>query len=226
MVRSSTIRLNYTFRMTKNSTSFEPSDKLALQYIKEKGYASYSSLKNVRDCVDPTKKTSAVWFDVGTEVHSRFLEKKKPILKLSKEDTASVVSMVEALELPDAVRALLLSGHADADALTAKLPAQWHSMEHNAANWVISGLTTPDEAHDCLGLRLWTRLAQEAHVVAPVAAAFGQQEHAGADGMEPGVLVITSDAAHASQCRISTPKRRIRSKIVGGISRGTTTTTL
>jgi len=93
--------------MTKNSTSFEPNDKLALQYIKDKGYASYSSLKNVRDCVDPTKKTSAVWFDVGTEVHSRFLEKKKPILKLSKEDTASVVSMVEALELHPVVRRLM-----------------------------------------------------------------------------------------------------------------------
>ena len=93
--------------MTKNSTSFEPNDKLALQYIKDKGYASYSSLKNVRDCVDPSKKTSAVWFDVGTEVHSRFLEKKKPILKLSKEDTASVVSMVEALELHPVVRRLM-----------------------------------------------------------------------------------------------------------------------
>jgi len=93
--------------MTKNSTDFEPSDKLALKYIQEKGYASYSSLKNVRDCVDPTKKTSAAWFDVGTEVHSRFLEKKKPILKLSKEDTASVVSMVEALELHPVVRRLM-----------------------------------------------------------------------------------------------------------------------
>jgi len=93
--------------MTKNSTGFEPSDKLALKYIQEKGYASYSSLKNVRDCVDPSKKTSAVWFDVGTEVHSRFLEKKKPILKLSKEDTASVVSMVEALELHPVVRRLM-----------------------------------------------------------------------------------------------------------------------
>jgi len=93
--------------MTKNSTDFEPSDKLALKYIQEKGYASYSSLKNVRDCVDPTKKTSAVWFDVGTEVHSRFLEKKKPILKLSEEDTNSVVSMVEALELHPVVRRLM-----------------------------------------------------------------------------------------------------------------------
>jgi len=99
--------------MTKNSTSFEPNDKLALQYIKDKGYASYSSLKNVRDCVDPTKKTSAVWFDVGTEVHSRFLEKKKPILKLSKEDTASVVSMVEALELHPVVRRLMFKAQVE-----------------------------------------------------------------------------------------------------------------
>lgn len=94
--------------MTKNSTSFEPSDKLALQYIKEKGYASYSSLKNVRDCVDPTKKISAVWFDVGTEVHSRFLEKKKPILKLSAQDNQAVKSMVEALERHPVVSQLML----------------------------------------------------------------------------------------------------------------------
>lgn len=93
--------------MTKNSTSFEPNDKLALQYIKEKGYASYSSLKNVRDCVDPTKKSGGVWFDVGTEVHSRFLEKKKPILELSDDDTNSVVKMVEALELHPVVRRLM-----------------------------------------------------------------------------------------------------------------------
>jgi hypothetical protein len=99
--------------MTKNSTGFEPSDKLALQYIKEKGYASYSSLKNVRDCVDPSKKTSAVWFDVGTEVHSRFLEKKKPILKLSTEDTKSVVAMVEALELHPVVRRLMFKAQVE-----------------------------------------------------------------------------------------------------------------
>lgn len=94
--------------MTKNSTSFEPSDKLALQYIKEKGYASYSSLKNVRDCVDPTKKTSAVWFDVGTEVHSRFLEKKKPVLDIfSPADLIAIKFMVEALELHPVVRRLM-----------------------------------------------------------------------------------------------------------------------
>ncbi|MGE0330521.1 MAG: ATPase, T2SS/T4P/T4SS family [Ramlibacter sp.] len=108
--------------------------------------------------------------------------------------------VVEALELPDAARALLLSGHADADALAARLPAKWHSMEHNAANWVISGLTTPDEAHDGLGLRLWTRLAQESNTLAPVAAALGQQGQDGNAADEPGVLVITGDAAHAHHC--------------------------
>jgi type IV pilus assembly protein PilB len=101
--------------------------------------------------------------------------------------------VVEVLELPDAVRALLLGGHADADALSDQMPKQWHSIEHNAANWVISGLTTPDEAHDCLGLRLWTRLAQENGVTAPVAAALGQEDSAAASEAAPTVLLITGD---------------------------------
>lgn len=101
--------------------------------------------------------------------------------------------VVEVLELPDSVRALLLGGHADADALSDQLPQQWHSIEHNAANWVISGLTTPDEAHDCLGLRLWTRLAQENGVTAPVAAALGQDDVTATSDPAPTVLLITDD---------------------------------
>lgn len=102
--------------------------------------------------------------------------------------------VVEVLDLPDSVRGLLLGGHADADALAAQLPKQWHSIEHNAANWVISGLTTPDEAHECLGLRLWTRLAQEAGVTAPVAAALSQ-DGVSISGHEaaPTVLLIGGD---------------------------------
>ncbi len=47
----------------------------ALEYIRVKGYASYSSLKMVRDCQIPTK-FNAAWFDLGTAVHSLLLEHK------------------------------------------------------------------------------------------------------------------------------------------------------
>lgn len=50
-------------------------DKPALDYIRAKGYASYSSLKLVRDCQIPTK-FNAAWFDEGTAVHSLLLEHK------------------------------------------------------------------------------------------------------------------------------------------------------
>lgn len=92
--------------MTKNTTSFQPSDELALKYIKERGYASYSSLVNVRDCRDPSVKKSTVYFDVGTEVHARFLEKYSS-LKLGKEDTKKVVKMVDALESHPVVTKLM-----------------------------------------------------------------------------------------------------------------------
>jgi hypothetical protein len=48
-------------------------DKPALEYIRQRGYASYSSLKNVRDCVIPTVSNEA-YFKFGTELHARFLE--------------------------------------------------------------------------------------------------------------------------------------------------------
>ena len=48
-------------------------DRLALEYIKTKGYASYSSLKRVRDGWDG-KVQSYPALDIGTELHSRFLE--------------------------------------------------------------------------------------------------------------------------------------------------------
>lgn len=48
-------------------------DTPALQYIKDRGYASYSSVKNVRDCEVPTK-SDAAWFVEGGETHSLWLE--------------------------------------------------------------------------------------------------------------------------------------------------------
>lgn len=63
--------------MTKNQIEFGGSDALALQYIRDRGYCSYSSMKNVRDKEDPKPFVETPYYQFGKELHSRFLEKKK-----------------------------------------------------------------------------------------------------------------------------------------------------
>lgn len=63
--------------MTRNQVEFGGDDKAALQYIRDKGYVSYSSLCNVieRRAPEPFKVTP--YYTFGKELHSRFLERKK-----------------------------------------------------------------------------------------------------------------------------------------------------
>jgi hypothetical protein len=63
---------------------FQGDDSAAIEYIRKRGYVSYSSMKNVRDCVVPSFFTTPA-FEFGKELHSRDLEKKK-IKTLSKEE--------------------------------------------------------------------------------------------------------------------------------------------
>lgn len=71
-------------------------DTLALNYIRERGYASYSSMKNVRDCVEPSPffETPALIF--GKELHSRWLENKK-LKTLSAAEEAQLRKMLARL---------------------------------------------------------------------------------------------------------------------------------
>lgn len=52
---------------------FQGDDGPAIDYIRKRGYASYSSLKNVRDKEIPQYKTTT-YFKFGGELHSRSLE--------------------------------------------------------------------------------------------------------------------------------------------------------
>lgn len=63
--------------MTKNQIEFEGSDKKALEYIRMRGYCSYSSMCNVREKRDPEPFKKTEYYDFGHELHSRFLEGKK-----------------------------------------------------------------------------------------------------------------------------------------------------
>ena len=70
-------------------------DKPAIDYIRKRGYASYSSLKNVRDCLIPSVyKSTALNF--GKELHSRDLEKKRTCT-LSKEEEIKLKGMLAVL---------------------------------------------------------------------------------------------------------------------------------
>lgn len=63
--------------MSKNQVEFGGSDTLALDYIRKRGYASYSSMTNVRDKKDPQPLVETEYYEFGKELHSRFLERKK-----------------------------------------------------------------------------------------------------------------------------------------------------
>lgn len=66
-----------------------------ISYVKERGYVSYSSLKKIRDG-EPPGYTTGIHFDVGTELHSRWLEG-KTIQVFDKPTEAMLKGMTKAL---------------------------------------------------------------------------------------------------------------------------------
>lgn len=82
--------------MTTNQIEFGGSDKLALDYIRMRGYASYSSMTNVRDKQDPRPFVETVYYRFGKELHSRFLERKKTCT-LTPDEERTLRGMVHAL---------------------------------------------------------------------------------------------------------------------------------
>jgi len=80
-----------------------------IEYIRSRGYVSYSSLKKLRDGEAPGY-TGGIHFDVGTETHSRWLEKKIG-KKFDPENERIIRGMVKALDA-DRVACALLKGSA------------------------------------------------------------------------------------------------------------------
>jgi len=80
-------------------------DTPALDYIRKRGYASYSSVKNVRDCVIPSI-IDAKYFTFGKELHSRLLENTK-LEKLSKPEELMLFEMLSKLRTNPIVKSLL-----------------------------------------------------------------------------------------------------------------------
>lgn len=72
-------------------------DRPALDYIRKRGYASYSSIKMVRDCEVPGGFVDGPWFAFGKELHSRDLEKKK-IATLTEPEEKQLAAMLKSLD--------------------------------------------------------------------------------------------------------------------------------
>lgn len=80
-------------------------DSYAIDYIRKRGYASYSSIKNVRDKEVPSFFSSpALVF--GKELHSRLLEQKK-LETLSAEEEKHLRAMLKALDESKLVQKLM-----------------------------------------------------------------------------------------------------------------------
>lgn len=82
--------------MGKNTIDLRGNDIPALEYIKSRGYASYSSMVNVRDKKEPQPFVETPYFKFGKELHSRFLEHKK-LETLSEEEEEQLKAMVNNL---------------------------------------------------------------------------------------------------------------------------------
>lgn len=91
--------------MKKGYSEFTGDDTLALKYIQDRGYASFSSLRNVRDKVEPSKMPTE-YFTFGTELHSRFLEDKVGEL-LSDREEDKLSKMIGALRANKLVRTIM-----------------------------------------------------------------------------------------------------------------------
>jgi len=81
-----------------------------IEYIRKRGYVSFSSLKNLRDGTMKTY-TANINFDIGTEVHSRWMEKTKTKTRWNADHEKNINAMVNALN-EDKISSGLLKGAA------------------------------------------------------------------------------------------------------------------
>jgi hypothetical protein len=90
-----------------NHKDWIPSIDAAMAYIRAKGYASYNSLKMVRDKTDPDDRPSnKSYFTFGTELHSRLLEQTK-IETLSELEEKQLAAMLKSIRSNSVVKRLL-----------------------------------------------------------------------------------------------------------------------
>jgi type II secretory ATPase GspE/PulE/Tfp pilus assembly ATPase PilB-like protein len=106
------------------------------------------------------------------------------------------IPVVEIVEMTAVMRASLLEGVTDLPSLEKALGNRFRPMASSAAEWVLAGESTPEEAFRALGLRFWNQLA----VAHGKSVASVQIDSAGKQGGSTfsSILFLTADATLAS----------------------------
>ncbi|MEJ6008126.1 ATPase, T2SS/T4P/T4SS family [Paucibacter sp. AS339] len=102
--------------------------------------------------------------------------------------------VAEVIEVNDRLRAAFLANRIDNATLVGALPDGWQSIQVNAANWIVSGESTPEEAYANLGTAFWTALSHSSKRRVPIQDAIAQaSNHSSATALT--ALVVTPDPA-------------------------------
>jgi hypothetical protein len=118
---------------------FQGDDAPAIDYIRQRGYASYSSLKNVRDREIP-QVINAKYLTFGKELHSRFLENKK-LETMDEAQEKQVDAMIKSLRAHPVVK-LIMKGAKTEVKFHQKLNGVWVLGYIDILNFDIADLKT------------------------------------------------------------------------------------
>lgn len=118
---------------------FQGDDTAAIDYIRQRGYASYSSLKMVRDKEIPTT-VNAKYLTFGKELHSRFLEKTK-LETLDDTQEEQIAKMIKSLNSHPAVK-IIMKGAKTEVKFHQKLKGVWVLGYIDILNFDIADLKT------------------------------------------------------------------------------------
>ena len=102
--------------------------------------------------------------------------------------------VAEVIEVDDKLRDALLANKIDNAALVAALPDAWQSIQVSAANWIVSGESTPEEAYANLGTAFWTALSRSSKRRVPIQDAIAQASNP-AGAVLLTAVVVTPDPA-------------------------------
>jgi type II secretory ATPase GspE/PulE/Tfp pilus assembly ATPase PilB-like protein len=105
---------------------------------------------------------------------------------------AGRLPVAEIIEVDDRLRDAFLSNKLDNASLMGALPATWQSIQANAANWIVSGESTPEEAYANLGTAFWNALSRSSKRQVPIQDAIAQAASPGG-AVALTAVVVTPD---------------------------------
>ena len=104
--------------------------------------------------------------------------------------------VIERLEMTPALRQSLLAGVRGSELLSETADSALRSMAASARDWIVSGLTTPQEAQRVLGMGFWNGLGKE-YGIPPGNMAIAESETVNVDGRLSLLLLSDDEALHS-----------------------------